>query len=512
MGDPVRLDWSGQALRPGHDRRADRRLADRSLRGPARDRRRARRLRAVRAPALAEPGHARQLVVLPTNTWQAYNFYDRDGDGWGDTWYAGGSRPVELDRPYRDRGVPPRFRRYDLPFLHWLAVDRQDAGHRRRRRPRGLRHGRRAARALRPRRLPGPQRVHDRARLRRRRALSRPRRTAHLPLGEQLLLARREGGLHDPPRPAVAERGPSRGALLGVQYRANDDGRARARSTSIAAEAAPWLFEGTGLAQRSTLGRDRRRVRDRDRLDDAGLPARDDACSRGSRASTGLGCNARDEPTTRRQPGRASSRPARSTSAAPSTLLADQPHAGEPLAPHARGRRSASVSDPADAHHVARGGLAAGSPEGEHRERDHREQLARRDEQEHGLRPHASSSGPATRNPSGPGEHRRRDHAGHHLRPQRLGRPRRDHADQRRVDERPEERRHGERGHTPAPAEATRARQIGSVSATNATAPRRSGSNRPHEPHRDAREPTTAPIPNAVKNAPATRELASNSS
>ena len=65
-------------------------------------------------------GGVRQLVVLPTNTWQAYNFYDRDGDGWGDTWYAGGSPPVELDRPYRDRGVPPRFKRYDLGFLKWL--------------------------------------------------------------------------------------------------------------------------------------------------------------------------------------------------------------------------------------------------------------------------------------------------------------------------------------------------------------------------------------------------------
>ena len=51
----------------------------------------------------AVPGTHRQLIVLPTNTWQAYNLYDADGDGWGDTWYAGGSPPVQLDRPYRDR-------------------------------------------------------------------------------------------------------------------------------------------------------------------------------------------------------------------------------------------------------------------------------------------------------------------------------------------------------------------------------------------------------------------------
>jgi hypothetical protein len=66
------------------------------------------------------PGTVRQAVVMPTNTWQAYNFYDADGDGFGDTWYAGGNPRVDLTRPYRDRGVPPRFHRYDAPFLHWL--------------------------------------------------------------------------------------------------------------------------------------------------------------------------------------------------------------------------------------------------------------------------------------------------------------------------------------------------------------------------------------------------------
>src|SRR6185503_6328725 len=64
---------------------------------------------------------SRVLVVLPTNTWQAYDFQDVDGNGYGDTWYAGPpNRTVDLGRTYIARGVPPRYYRYDLPFLHWL--------------------------------------------------------------------------------------------------------------------------------------------------------------------------------------------------------------------------------------------------------------------------------------------------------------------------------------------------------------------------------------------------------
>jgi hypothetical protein len=68
------------------------------------------------------PGESRVAVVLPTNTWQAYNFRDVDGDGVGDTWYASPEiHSVRLDRPFLDRGVPPRFRAYDAAFLGWLG-------------------------------------------------------------------------------------------------------------------------------------------------------------------------------------------------------------------------------------------------------------------------------------------------------------------------------------------------------------------------------------------------------
>jgi hypothetical protein len=73
------------------------------------------------------PGEHRVAVVLPTLTWQAYNLRDEDGDGKGDSWYAEWrTKTVRLGRPYLSRGVPYNFRRYDLPFLHWLAWTGRD--------------------------------------------------------------------------------------------------------------------------------------------------------------------------------------------------------------------------------------------------------------------------------------------------------------------------------------------------------------------------------------------------
>ncbi len=78
------------------------------------------------APFVVRPrrlGEHRVAVVLPTNTWQAYNLRDVDGNGVGDSWYAhAGVASVDLERPYLDQGVPPRFRGYDRGFLRWLAL------------------------------------------------------------------------------------------------------------------------------------------------------------------------------------------------------------------------------------------------------------------------------------------------------------------------------------------------------------------------------------------------------
>ena len=73
----------------------------------------------VRPTVLGET--SRVAVVMPTNTWQAYNFRDADGNGWGDTWYAKGAQSTAaLGRMFIRRGVPPQWRKYDVDFVRWL--------------------------------------------------------------------------------------------------------------------------------------------------------------------------------------------------------------------------------------------------------------------------------------------------------------------------------------------------------------------------------------------------------
>ena len=77
------------------------------------------------APFVLAPqklGGNRIAVVLPTQTWQAYNFSDDDGDGKADTWYASPEQSeARLIRPFENRGIPPHYHAYDEPFLRWLA-------------------------------------------------------------------------------------------------------------------------------------------------------------------------------------------------------------------------------------------------------------------------------------------------------------------------------------------------------------------------------------------------------
>jgi N,N-dimethylformamidase beta subunit-like, C-terminal len=201
-----------------------------------------------------EPSKTRVAVVLPTNTWQAYNLYDSDGDGWGDTWYAGGAPPVALDRPYRDRGVPPRFFRYDFPFLRWLEKTRRDpdvfadddletfaSGDELRQRYDLVV-------------FPGHSEYtteHAYDVVQRFRDLGG--RLIFLSANNFFWKVTKEGNVL---RRVAQWRalGRPEATLCGVQYRANDDGRRQAPFTVTDLDAAPWLFEGTELENGDTFG------------------------------------------------------------------------------------------------------------------------------------------------------------------------------------------------------------------------------------------------------------------
>jgi len=197
----------------------------------------------------------RVLVILPTNTWQAYNFQDVNGDGYGDTWYAGPpNRTVDLSRTYIARGVPPRFYRYDLPFLHWLFWSGKNAEFISDSDFDAIANGDELARAYDLVVFEGHEEYvtsHEYDVVERFRDLG----------GNLIFLSsnnffwkvdkegqrlRKIGEWRDAGRPEVR--------LIGVQYRANDDGQRQGLYTVQSATTAPWLWDGTGLGDGSTFG------------------------------------------------------------------------------------------------------------------------------------------------------------------------------------------------------------------------------------------------------------------
>src|SRR5919201_4793761 len=80
------------------------------------------------APFVLRPRHLgenRVAVVMPTQTWQAYNHRDDNGDGRADTWYVSG-HTARLGRPFLDRGTPPHFKQYEAWWLRWLVHTHKD--------------------------------------------------------------------------------------------------------------------------------------------------------------------------------------------------------------------------------------------------------------------------------------------------------------------------------------------------------------------------------------------------
>ena len=227
------------------------------------------------APFIVRPsvlGRNRVAVVQPTNTWQAYNYRDANGDGRSDTWYFDSSvTTVDISRPFLDRGVPPHFRQYDVTHLRWLAhtgkhvdmLSQEDLE----RIP-----GARLARLYRLIVFPGHheyvteaeynavQRYHD--------------------LGGNLAFLSANNFFYRVNRNGDTitrigrwrDLGRPESALIGVQYFAWNEGRPSVPYTIHGARREAWLFAGTHLAtattsassaSRSTAGRRRRRARSR---------------------------------------------------------------------------------------------------------------------------------------------------------------------------------------------------------------------------------------------------------
>ena len=226
----------------------------------------------------AVPGVNRIAIVLPTYTWQAYNFYDANGDGKPDSWYGDPKRhSVSLGRPVPQLGeaaaLPHAAARVPaLPRAHGQA-----GGLPLRRRPREVRLGRRPREALRPRHLLGSRGIRDAADLRRRAALPRSRRQPRVSLGEQLLPARRAVEREHLARPALARRRPARVGADRRPVRRQRPWRPRGAVRRHAAG------RGAVVVQRH-LGRGRHAalngaLRDRVRRDHTVLAARARSCS-----------------------------------------------------------------------------------------------------------------------------------------------------------------------------------------------------------------------------------------
>jgi hypothetical protein len=205
----------------------------------------------LRPPAL---GAHRVLIVLPATTWQAYNFWDTTGDGWGDTWYTGAPhRTVRLGRPFLRRGVIPFFRRYDLGFLHWMAWTGKEADY--------VADSDLATRT-------GEELAHDYD------LIVFPGHSEYV--GDQVFNAveqyrnlggnlaflsannfywriEQNGDVLRRTRP-WRTLGRPEGAVIGAQYLANDEGHRQSVYVVSDPGAAPWLWDKTGLEAGGTFG------------------------------------------------------------------------------------------------------------------------------------------------------------------------------------------------------------------------------------------------------------------
>ncbi|HET7759067.1 MAG TPA: N,N-dimethylformamidase beta subunit family domain-containing protein [Gaiellaceae bacterium] len=211
------------------------------------------------APLILRPrtlGEHRVAVVLSTNTWQAYNFLDANGDGWGDSWYVGGATPaVDLSRPFLDFGVPFRFRDWDLSFISWLSRTGKQVDFLSDDDLERVKTGDELRRAYRLVVFPGHEEyvsAHVYDVVRRYRDLG----------GDLMFLSAnnffwkitRSG--HTIRRVAMWRKlGRPEAALVGTQWSASNYGTGQAPYVVAGAASTPWAFAGTGLRNGSSFGR-----------------------------------------------------------------------------------------------------------------------------------------------------------------------------------------------------------------------------------------------------------------
>jgi hypothetical protein len=204
------------------------------------------------APFILRPtrlGEHKVAVVLPTESWQAYNFRDDNGDGKPDTWYYfhPGFRTARLIRPYLDRGVPPHWKHYEAPFVRWLVNTGRDVDYLTDAELRRVGSGRALARAYTLMIFPGH---HEYLTKHEFQVMTQYRDQG----GNMMFLAANDFfwkiELHGTVMTKIAQfrhLGSPEAALIGVGYRGNDRGGHRGPWIVRRAEAAPWLFAGTGL-------------------------------------------------------------------------------------------------------------------------------------------------------------------------------------------------------------------------------------------------------------------------
>jgi hypothetical protein len=201
-------------------------------------------------------GEHRIAVVMPTQTWQAYNFRDDNGDGRPDTWYAGWkTHTARLVRPFLDRGVPPHWKQYDAPFVRWLAQTHRNVDVLSDAELRTVGSGTELARAYDLIVFSGHHEyvtAHEYDVV-----------TQYRDLGGNLAFLAANDFFwkitienHVMTRVAQwRDLGRPEAALIGVEYRANDRGGHRGPwILTPASKTTPWLFAGTGLDTGGSLG------------------------------------------------------------------------------------------------------------------------------------------------------------------------------------------------------------------------------------------------------------------